>query len=46
MVVPDIDPRTVAFPNSELLMTTSASVAPSRSGSVAPTIVPVIVSPS
>ena len=46
MVVPDIVPVMVTLPFSELLMTTSASVAPWRSSSVAPTIFPVIVSPS
>ena len=38
IVVPDIDPVTVVLPFSELLMTTSASVAPWRFASVAPTI--------
>jgi hypothetical protein len=46
MVVPDLSPRTVVLPKSVLLMTTSAWVSPSRLGSVAPTIVPVTVSPS
>jgi hypothetical protein len=46
MVVPDFVPRTVVLPKLELLMTTSACVSPSRSGSVAPTIVPVIESPA
>jgi hypothetical protein len=45
MVVPDFVPRTVVLPTLELLMTTSASVAPAKSGSVAPLIVPVIESP-
>jgi len=38
IVVPDIVPVIVVLPFSELLITTSASVAPWRSGSVAPTI--------
>jgi hypothetical protein len=46
MVVPAFVPRTVVLPKSELLMTTSACDSPSRLGSVAPTIVPVIESPS
>ena len=44
MVVPDFVPRTVVLPKCELLMTTSAWVSPSRLESVAPMIVPVIVS--
>ena len=46
MVVPDIVPVIVTLPFSELLMTTSASVAPWRFSSVAPTICVVTVSPS
>ena len=46
IVVPDIVPRTVVLPRSELLITTSASVAPWRSASVAPTIWAVIESPT
>jgi hypothetical protein len=38
IVVPDIDPVMVVLPLWELLITTSASVAPWRSSSVAPTI--------
>jgi hypothetical protein len=38
MVVPDFVPSNVVLPLCELLITTSASVAPWRSGSVAPTI--------
>jgi hypothetical protein len=45
MVVPDFLPRTIVFPKAELLMTTSASVAPTKAGSVAPLIVPMIESP-
>jgi hypothetical protein len=45
IVVPDIVPVTVVLPFTELLMTTSASVAPWRSASVAPTIWAVMVSP-
>jgi hypothetical protein len=45
MLVPDFVPRTVVLPKSELLITTSACVAPARSGSAAPLIVPVIESP-
>jgi hypothetical protein len=46
IVVPAFVPRTVVLPKLELLMTTSASVAPARSGSVTPLIVPVIESPA
>src|SRR6478752_9002208 len=46
IVVPDFAPRTVTLPRSELLITTSASVAPSRFGSTTPTIVSVIESPT
>ena len=46
IVVPDFVPRTVTLPLSELLITTSASVAPSRFESVTPTIVSVIESPT
>src|SRR5262245_37991201 len=46
MVVPDMVPVIVVLPLCELLMTTSAWVAPWRSGSVAPTIFAVIESPS
>ncbi len=46
IVVPDFVPRTVVLPRAELLMTTSASVAPARSGSVTFLIVPVIESPT
>jgi hypothetical protein len=46
MVVPVFVPRTVVLPNSELLMTTSACVAPARLASVALLIVPVIESPA
>ena len=46
IVVPDLVPRTVTFPFAELLMTTSACVAPSRFASVTPLIVPVIESPT
>jgi hypothetical protein len=46
MVAPDFVPRTVVLPKSELLMTTSACVAPARLGSVASLIVPVIESPA
>jgi hypothetical protein len=45
IVVPDFVPRTVTFPRAELLMTTSASVAPARLASVTFLIVPVIESP-
>ena len=38
IVVPDIVPVIVVFPLTELLITTSASVWPWRSASVAPTI--------
>jgi hypothetical protein len=46
IVVPDFVPVTVTFPRAELLMITSASVAPSRFASVTFRIVPVIVSPT
>jgi hypothetical protein len=46
IVVPAFVPRTVTFPLAELLMITSASVAPARFASVTFTIVPVIVSPT
>jgi hypothetical protein len=46
IVVPDFVPRTVTLPRSELLITTSASVAPSRFASTTPTIVSVIESPT
>jgi hypothetical protein len=46
IVVPDFVPRTVTLPRSELFITTSASVAPSRFGSVTPTIVSVTESPT
>jgi hypothetical protein len=39
-------PRTVTFPRAELLMITSASVAPARFESVTFWIFPVIVSPT
>ena len=45
IVVPDFVPVTVVLPRTELLMITSASVAPSRFASVTFRIVPVIVSP-
>jgi hypothetical protein len=45
IVVPDFVPWTVVLPTFELLMTTSACVAPARSASVTPLIVPVIESP-
>jgi hypothetical protein len=45
IVVPALMPGTVTLPRSELLMTTSACVAPSRLSSVTPLIVPMIVSP-
>jgi hypothetical protein len=45
IVVPDFVPRIVVLPLTELLTTTSACVAPSRSGSVTPVIVPTIESP-
>jgi hypothetical protein len=46
IVVPDFVPRTVTLPRAELLMSTSASVAPARFASVTFRIVPVIVSPT
>jgi hypothetical protein len=46
MVLPDFVPRTVTLPRTELLMITSASVAPARFASVTFWIVPVIVSPT
>jgi hypothetical protein len=46
IVVPDFVPRTVTFPRTELLMTTSAWFAPARFASVTFRIVPVIVSPT
>jgi hypothetical protein len=46
IVVPDIVPVTVVLPRTELLITTSASFAPWRSASVAPTIWAVIESPT
>jgi hypothetical protein len=46
IVVPAIVPRTVTLPLAELLMITSASVAPARFASSTFTIVPVIVSPT
>jgi hypothetical protein len=46
IVVPDFVPRTVTFPLAELLMITSASVAPFRFESVTFWIFPVIVSPT
>jgi hypothetical protein len=46
MVVPAFVPRTVVLPKSELLMTTSACVAPARLASVTSLIVPVIESPA
>ena len=46
IVVPDFVPSTVTLPRAELLITTSASVAPSRFGSATFLIVPVIVSPT
>jgi hypothetical protein len=46
IAVPAFVPRTVVLPKLELLMTTSASVAPASSGSVTPLIVPVIESPA
>jgi hypothetical protein len=46
IVVPDFVPSTVTLPRAELLMITSASVAPARLASVAFRIVPVIVSPT
>ena len=45
IVVPDFVPVTVTLPRSELLITTSASVAPWRLSSVTPTILPMIESP-
>jgi hypothetical protein len=46
IVVPDFVPSTVTLPRAELLMITSASVAPARFGSVTFRIFPVIVSPT
>ena len=46
IVVPDFVPSTVTLPRTELLMITSASVAPARFASVTFWIVPVIVSPT
>jgi hypothetical protein len=46
IVVPDLLPSTVTLPRAELLMTTSACVAPWRFASVTFLIVPVIVSPT
>jgi hypothetical protein len=46
IVVPDFVPCTVMLPRSELLITTSASVAPWRFASVTFTIFPVIESPT
>jgi hypothetical protein len=46
IVVPDFVPRTVTLPLSELLITTSASVAPWRFASVTPVIWAVIESPT
>jgi hypothetical protein len=46
MVVPAFVPSTVVLPKLELLMTTSACVAPTRSASVTSLIVPVIESPA
>jgi hypothetical protein len=46
IVVPDFVPRTVTLPRSELLITTSASVAPCRFWSVTFVILPVIESPT
>jgi hypothetical protein len=46
IVVPDFVPSTVTLPRAELLMITSASVAPARFASVTFRIVPAIVSPT
>jgi hypothetical protein len=46
IVVPTLVPLTVVLPKFELLMTTSASLAPARFASVTPTIVPMIESPA
>jgi hypothetical protein len=46
IVVPDFVPVTVTLPRTELLITTSASVTPSRFASVTFRIVPVTVSPT
>jgi hypothetical protein len=46
MVVPDFVPSTVTLPREELLITTSACVAPTRFASVTFWIFPVIVSPT
>jgi hypothetical protein len=46
IVVPDLVPSTVTLPRAELLMTTSACVAPSRFASVTSLILPVIESPT
>jgi hypothetical protein len=45
IVVPDFVPRIVVLPLAELLITTSACVAPARFASVTPVIVPTIESP-